>query len=672
MIPPNAFNLHSEMEPFAFFIPVILSFLVLIAPSGMRFYYVLFTTIVTALITSIPAIGLLTDPAGTTLAFTAEGPPGSLTFTIDRLSAFFILVTNFTVLTAVIYSKGFLKPYLSVKTPARLSLHYFSFVWLHLSMLGVLMLRDGLPFLIAWELMAVSSFMGILFDAENRETLKIAVNYLIQMHIGLVLLIIAFLLVEEKAGVFGFSGLTPYFSAHSNIFLFFLFFAGFGIKAGFIPLHTWLPEAHPAAPSHVSGVMSGVMIKMGIYGIIRVLSSVQRDWMLIGIILLIISVISGIMGVILAIGRHDLKKLLAYHSIENIGIIGMGIGIGAIGISLHNPWMIFAGFAGALLHVLNHSLFKSLLFFSAGSVYQSYHTRDIEKLGGVIHPMPRTTGLFLIGALAISGLPPLNGFISEILIYIGLIKGLSAGSVYQTIAMMLAIIGLVLIGGLAIFCFTKAFGITFLGSPRSEIRHTVTDPGSSMLGPQYVIGGMILLIGLVPVIFVSPLIQVITGTFPSTPEPVSGTLLTTLTAISRIGFLFLLLVAGLFFLRYLLLKRRTADPQPTWGCANTMGNERQQYTATSYAATLTELVHPVMPETMTYEPIGEEEVFPAPRSFSLYLSDVFQRIIQKMTFGSMWVLKKLARLQTGNIQHYILYSFVFILIIFALLYLKLL
>ncbi|MBN1199387.1 MAG: NADH-quinone oxidoreductase subunit E [Bacteroidales bacterium] len=664
--------MHSEMVPFIFFIPVILSFFVLIVRSGIRFYFVLSLTVVTILITSIPAISLLLNSTGATLLFTAAGPPGNLTFTIDRLSSFFILVTNFTVLTAMIYSKGYLKPYQAVKTPARLSLHYFSFVWLHLSMLGVLMLREGLAFLIAWELMAVSSFMLILFDAENRQTLKIAVNYLIQMHIGLVLLIIAFLLVEEKTGVFGFDGLTPYFSAHSNILLFFLFFAGFGIKAGFVPLHTWLPEAHPAAPSHVSGVMSGVMIKMGIYGIIRVLASVQADWFLIGIILLAISVISGILGVILAIGQHDLKKLLAYHSIENIGIIGMGIGIGAIGIGLHNPWMIFAGFAGAMLHVLNHSLFKSLLFFSAGSVYQAFHTRDIEKLGGVIHPMPQTAGLFLTGALAITGLPPLNGFISEILIYTGLIKGLSAGTVYQTMAMMLAIIGLVLIGGLAIFCFTKAFGITFLGSPRSEIKHVVTEAGSSMLGPQYIIAGMILLIGLVPVIFVSPLIEVITSTFPASPELVSGTLLSTLTAISRLGFLFLLLVAGLFFLRYLLLKRRRVEQQPTWGCANTMGNARQQYTATSYAATLAELVHPVMPETQRYVPVGEEEIFPAIRSFSQHLSDVFQQIIQKITFGSMWVLKKLARLQTGNIQHYILYAFVFILIIFALVYLNLL
>jgi len=660
------------METIAILAPVILSFLILVMPRGLRYPYTLAVTCLAILATSVPAVSALMHPTAQPLTFTPVNFLGTITFTIDSLSAFFILVTNFTVFTGLLYANGYLKSYIGEKKPARFALHYFSYVWLHFSMLGVLMLRDGLAFLIVWELMAVSSFMLILFEAENRNTLKTAVNYLIQMHIGLVLLVIAFLIVESKTGLFGFDGLTRYFSDHSNLLLFVLFFGGFGIKAGFIPLHTWLPEAHPAAPSHVSGVMSGVMIKMGIYGIVRVLVYVRADWFAIGIFLLVISAISGILGVIMAITQHDLKKLLAYHSIENIGIIGLGLGIGALGIGLQNPWMVMAGFTGGILHVLNHSLFKSLLFFSAGSVYQAYHTRDIEKLGGVIHRMPQTATLFLTGALAICGLPPLNGFISEILIYIGLLKGLPADTVMQSIALMLALIVLVLIGGLAILCFTKAFGITFLGSPRTVPEHAVTECSSPMLVPQYLIVALIILIGFVPVAFVAPLSEVIRVQFNTGTELISQSILPALTRITRLSYIFVLILAGLILLRIWILKRRTITRGPTWGCGYTAPTARQQYTATSFASGFTELAHPVLNEKTDFKKIGESEIFPKPRTFAVHAEDFVKVLLLKITGFSMLVLKKIARLQTGNIQHYILYAFMFILIIFLLLYLNIL
>jgi formate hydrogenlyase subunit 3/multisubunit Na+/H+ antiporter MnhD subunit len=188
--------------------------------------------------------------------------------------------------------------------------------------------------------------------------------------------------------------------------LFMCFFTGFAIKAGFVPFHTWLPYAHPVAPAHVSGMMSGVMIKLGIFGILRMLLLMNQNYLIIGYFILIISIISGIYGVILAIVQHNLKKLLAYHSIENIGIIGIGIGIGAIGVGEKNAYLAFAGFAGALLHTLNHSLFKSLLFYGSGTIYQAIHTLNIDSMGGLIKKMPKTAITFLIGALAICGLPP--------------------------------------------------------------------------------------------------------------------------------------------------------------------------------------------------------------------------------------------------------------------------
>jgi hydrogenase-4 component B len=278
---------------------------------------------------------------------------------LDGLSAFFILVINITLLVGLLYANGYLKPYHSRMGNLRFAVHYFSYIWLYFSMLLVVMLRNGVLFLIAWEMMAISSFFLVIFDADNRNILKTGINYLVQMHVGMLFILVGFLLVEKSTGSMSFDSLPTYFANSSNWPLFLLFFIGFAIKAGFMPLHTWLPEAHPAAPSHVSGVMSGVMIKMGIYGIFRVVLATQSDLLIIGVLLLAVSLISGLLGVIYAILQHDLKRLLAYHSIENIGIIGIGLGLGIIGKATNNQMLMLLGFSGALLHTLNHSLFKS-------------------------------------------------------------------------------------------------------------------------------------------------------------------------------------------------------------------------------------------------------------------------------------------------------------------------
>ncbi|MFA6677498.1 MAG: proton-conducting transporter membrane subunit, partial [Bacteroidales bacterium] len=241
-------------------------------------------------------------------------------------------------LTGIIYAKGYLQPYFKKKNKTEIAWHFFNFLWLHISMILVVSLRDAIPFLMIWEIMSLSSFFLVIFESEKKETIKIGIKYLIQMHIGIVFIMIGFILAYVKTGAaFSFDGLSIYFASHNPFGLFLLFFIGFGIKAGFIPLHSWLPHAHPAAPSHVSGVMSGVMIKMGIYGILRVLMYIHNDLFNIGLFILIISLTSGIVGVSLAIVQHDVKKLLAYHSIENIGIIGIGIGLGVIGIAEDIP-----------------------------------------------------------------------------------------------------------------------------------------------------------------------------------------------------------------------------------------------------------------------------------------------------------------------------------------------
>jgi formate hydrogenlyase subunit 3/multisubunit Na+/H+ antiporter MnhD subunit len=537
----------------------------------------------------------------------------------------------------------------------------------------VVIIRDGLSFIIVWEIMAISSFLLVIFDAEDVTIMKTGISYLIQMHVGMFFILIAFLIVGKETGQMSFDALRVYFSNHSNLLLFMLFFIGFGIKAGFIPLHTWLPQAHPAAPSHVSGVMSGVMIKMGIYGILRVLMSVQNNLLLIGIVILVISLISGILGVMMAIVQHDIKRLLAYHSIENIGIIGIGIGLGMIGLATNNSALSLLGFSGGLLHVLNHSLFKSLLFFNAGSVYQATHTRNIEHLGGLMKKMPYTAFLFLTGSLAICGLPPFNGFISEYLIYIGMFKSLSVANLYQSMFILGTIVGLALIGGLAIFCFTKVFGIVFLGAPRSEKALMAKEVGKEMIYPQYITIAFIVLIGLASVYFVRPVFTIVSQAFNLTDiASFTGPAFHNLTQISILSGLFVIAIVILLVYRHFNLKSKEINFGPTWGCGYTATSSKQQYTATSYAYNFNHLAKPVLQTEKIMRDIGEDELFPGRRTFESHSDDIFKKLLIDKTID--WIsdrLKKIAIMQTGLIQHYILYAFIYMLIVFLLTYFNL-
>jgi hydrogenase-4 component B len=593
--------------------------------------------------------------------------------TIDRLSAFFILVVNITVFTGLLYARGYLEPYYKTKNSLRFSIHYLSYLWLYFSMILVVMLRDGLSFLIMWEIMALSSFLLVIFDAEDRNVMKTGVNYLIQMHVGMFFILIAFLLVSKSTGQMSFDSLGMYFSAHSNLLLFILFFTGFGIKAGFIPLHTWLPQAHPAAPSHVSGVMSGVMIKMGIYGIFRVLMSVQSDLFSIGIIILVVSMVSGVLGVMMAIVQHDLKRLLAYHSIENIGIIGIGTGLGVIGLATGNPALSLLGFSGGLLHVLNHSLFKSLLFYNAGSVYHATHSRNIEHFGGLMKRMPYTAVFFLIGSLAICGLPPFNGFISEYLIFLGMFKSLSTANLYQSIIVMGSLVGLALIGGLAVFCFTKAFGISFLGEPRSASAANAKEVRKDMIYPQYIITAFILFIGLGSALFIKPLFSLVSQAFGIEGIiAIQATSVNNLMQISLIGGIFIVTIAGLLVYRHYHLKTKITETGPTWGCGYTAATSKHQYTATSYADNFISLANPLLGTKKVIINIKDEDIFPGKRHFEIKSYDFFKKYFVDAPVNLLLeMLKKIAVMQTGQIQHYILYLFIYMLILFLLSYLNL-
>jgi hydrogenase-4 component B len=656
-----------------FLIILLLTFPVLFIPRKIKYSYTLLLLTSAIILTTIWSLKVLSGIPLPDIKLTIPGVQNRFDFVIDRLSAFFILVVNITVLIGFLYAKGYLKPYSQNKNTLQFSIHYLAYLWLYLSMVMVVMLRSGLPFLIVWEIMALSSFLLVIFDAEDTTIMKTGINYLIQMHVGMFFILIAFLIVGKATGQMSFDSLTDYFSTHSNLLIFAMFFIGFGIKAGFIPMHTWLPQAHPAAPSHVSGVMSGVMIKMGIYGILRVLMSLQSDLLLIGVIILVVSVISGVLGVMMAIVQHDLKRLLAYHSIENIGIIGIGIGLGVIGLATNNTLLSLLGFSGGLLHVLNHSLFKSLLFFNAGSVYNAIHTRNMEQMGGLMKKMPYTALLFLVGSLAICGLPPFNGFISEYLIYLGMFSSLSVANLYQSILLLGSIVGLALIGGLAIFCFTKAFGIVFLGEPRSDKARTAREVEKSMIYPQFAIIGFIVIIGLASYLFVKPVFNIVTGMFRlSDTSLITGKYLLNLTQISIISGLFILLAVALLIYRRYHLMRRQIDYGPTWGCGYTASTAKQQYTATSYAYNYNHIAKPLLQTEKVMKDIDASEIFPAKRSFVSHSDDIFKKLlIDKPIDWISGLLKKIAVMQTGKIQHYILYAFIFMLVVFILTYFNL-
>ncbi len=588
--------------------------------------------------------------------------------TIDALSAFFILTINFTMLTGMLYAKNYLAPYQIKKTPMQFSLHYLSYFILYLSMLFVCTIRDGFSFLIVWEMMSLSSFLLVIFDAEERKTMKAGINYLIQMHVGFIFLLIGFLLLENVTGSANFNNLTSYFSTYNNLLLFGLFFIGFGIKAGFIPLHSWLPLAHPEAPSHVSGVMSGVMIKMGIFGILRVVFALQSHLMEIGAFVLINSVITGVVGVLYATSQHDLKRILAYSSIENIGIIGIGIGIGILGKALNMPSIEILGFSGALLHLLNHSLFKSLLFYLAGSVYKATHTRNIDKLGGLIKKMPYTALLFLVAALAISGLPPFNGFISEYLLYSALFKSIFHVGFYTSALMIGGIIGLALIGGLALFTFTRAFGIVFLGSERASATEHATENNKSTIGLFGFMALVILSIGLFPTMIVNIISNSILKGSSIGTIAISDNYFSNMTSIGLVGGLLILLTTAILIWRKLHLKRiDKTEFGPTWGCGYTAGTAKHQYTGSSYSDNIATLAQPILQSKKEMVAIEEQELFPTPRTFITLKQDVIRKkFIEYPIDKLLTAFKKLAIMQTGQIQHYILYAFVYMLIIFIL------
>ncbi len=627
---------------------------------------VVFTGIVLNAVVStsfvIPAL------AGQTVEFILKGSlvTGDVRILADAISAWFILIINFIFITGTFYALFYMKMYKEQKN--NISLHSAAFVLLYSALIILCVVQNSLVFLIAWEIMAVSAFVAVIFEHEKMATLNAGINYLIQSHVSIVILMFGFIWVAIKTGSYDFQAITSYTSQNTNavgLLLFLTFFIGFAIKAGFVPFHTWLPYAHPAAPSHVSGVMSGVMIKIGIFGIIRMISLIKADYYTIGLVILVFSIISGLYGVMLAIVQHNLKRLLAYHSIENIGIIGMGIGTGCIGLGTNNYMLASLGFAGGLLHVWNHALFKSLLFFTAGNVYQATHTLSIEHLGGLIKKMPQTALLFLIAAIAISGIPPFNGFISEFLIYSGFYVWMQNSLLGQLMAVIFSVLALVLIGGLAMLCFTKAFGIVFLGSPRQTFHHEVKEVSFLQLLPLYFIAFFIVVIGVFPQFFLNVLSQPVhllvnipQGTSPDFQIKIHETLQPVSFAVWGL----IVIIGVVFGFRKIVQSRIISTTGPTWGCGYVAPNQKQQYTASSFVRSYSKLFKPFLLTSKNQkEPEG---IFPAESDYETHIHDRIEKyLIDIPISGYKWLLGRFVFLQNGKLQFYIAYGIIFITLI---------
>ena len=580
----------------------------------------------------------------------------TLSFSLDSLSAFFLIPIFAVCPLAVLYSFHYMD---KAVQRGRIAVNYFFLTLLIISMALVATADNIISFALVWELMSVSSFFLVMHEYQKRATRKAGYIYFIFTHVGAMFIFAAFALAYSYTGSFDFSSFTD-IPVNIKVIVFFLALVGFGSKAGIFPLHIWLPHAHPAAPSNISAVMSGVMIKMGIYGIFRLYAALGVTELIFGEAVLTLGIISGILGVVYALGKHDLKKLLAYHSVENIGIILIGTGIGMIGVASENMVMASFGFAGGLLHVLNHSIFKSLLFLGAGAVLQKTTIRHIDQLGGLMKRMPTTGKTFLIGSISISGLPPFNGFVSEFLIYYGAFHGLTLGG-SSFIFTMLAILSLAIIGGLAAACFSKVVGVVFLGEPRIEKAAEALEPGFTMTLPMILLAAACVVIGVFPEPF-------IVTAFQGLKSIAALQLVTTdeiVIVAGNLAFaarLFLVVLVLSMLLRKIFYLKKEVTTGSTWGCGFTQPTVKMQYTGTSYAMSIVDFFRPFVHIRTNY--LGINRIFPGRTTYKSRVDDIAETaLMDRIVSPVLYLLAKLRWIQHGHIQLYIGYIIVTIIVL---------
>jgi hydrogenase-4 component B len=585
----------------------------------------------------------------------------TLSFSFDSLSFFFLLPILLICPLAGLYSFCYFE---RAENSFRTAISYLFTNVLIVSMALVTAAANMLTFALVWEVMSISSYFLVMYDYEKPATRMAGYLYLIFAQAGALLIFAAFGVIFSHTGSFDFGRIAA-IPESAKLLVFFLAFLGFGSKAGIFPLHIWLPHAHPAAPSHISAIMSGVMIKMGIYGIFRMFFLLAATDIRIGQVVLILGIGTGLLGILYALGKHNLKKVLAYSSVENIGIVLMGAGLGMIGVAKGNTLMAGFGFAGSLLHVLNHSIFKSLLFLGAGVVIKGTGISRIDQLGGLMKRMPITGKTFLVGSVSISGLPPFSGFISEFLIYFAAFQGLKYAQ-WNLLLSMLAIISLAVIGGLACFCFTKVVGIVFLGEPRSDMVRQATDGGPAMLLPMALLAGICLVVGIFPASFIELAFSGLADI--SLVGRVDAQLVETIGAnLALASRLFMAIFFLVVLCRKFLYRRKEITAGPTWGCGFTRPTARIQYTGASFSRSVVDFFRPFAYTRETT--VRLKKLFPEPTRYVSRVDDIAEAGMNHgLVLPLLALLGKLRWIQHGNIQLYIGYIIVAILILLLILF----
>ncbi len=510
----------------------------------------------------------------------------------------------------------------------------------------VLLAANGLHFLIAWELFTLAAYFLVTLNRRSPEVRAAGWLYLTLSHLSALSLFAFFAIMAARTGSWE---LKPLLDHPELAPLFWLALAAFGLKAGMFPLHVWLPSAHANAPSHVSAILSGVTLKIGIYGLVRF-----SGWLPVppsaGWVIATLGVASAVLGVAFALGQHDLKRLLAYHSVENIGIILIGLGFALVATQQgHAAWGRLA-LAGGLLHVWNHGLFKALLFFGAGSVLHATGTREMSRLGGLWRAMPWTAALFALGAVAISGLPPLNGFVSEWLVFLGLFDAAIAHGPAAWAAIP-AIVLLGVTGALALACFAKVCGVVFLGAPRSAAAAQAHESGPGMRGAMLVLGAGCVAIGLLPLLFWPAVARAVAVWQPVWASPAAPVPLVALGS-AHLALAALAVLAGVWLWRK--LQRAGFKRALTWDCGFARPTARMQYTAGSFAGIITEwfagVLRPVRHESRP------EGAFPAAAHLAQHTPETVLEYFATPVGGAVQQLAvAFRRFQHGRVQSYLLY-----------------
>lgn len=599
-------------------------------------------------------------------------------FLFDPLSIFFIFVILLISIPSAVYSAGYLKGEYSNR---KIAVAWILLVLFVISMLLVVTVKNAFIFLIFWEIMSLVSYFLVVFDTEHEKSIQAGTIYITMTHIGTAFIIVALMILYRYAHTFDLLVIkdvcqTMPASVKNIIFLLFLF--GFGTKAGIVPLHIWLPYAHPQAPSHISSIMSGVMIKTAIYGFLRfVVFALGASSLWWGKLVLVLASVSCVVGVMYALMEHDLKKLLAYHSVENIGIILLGVGAGILFQAMGLPVLAVFALSAGLYHLINHAIFKSLLFLCAGSVYKATGTRNIEKLGGLIELMPWTAATFLIGAMAISALPPLNGFISEWLTFQALFLGALNSSGTVKIFLGVCVAFLAFTSGLAAACFVKAFGITFLGLPRSKKAASAKEIPFSMKAPMVFMSILTLVFG-VCASFIIRLLAMVSGfvfgidtsrlsfslnNFNLVPNQGNGVNLS-----SPLLALILVSIMGLIFaFLYIGLGKKRIVVGKTWDCGYYNLDSRNEYTATAFSKPFRIAFSFFLLPYRKTEKIRYSLYQVKHFKYEVFTTSIFKRYIYEPLLHSIFrVAHSTRKLQTGSIHLYIAYIFITILLLIIL------